>query len=101
MFWNAKFVDVVAKLELQAFIRDCQEIGLDPLQHRCRCFFDVDVDVSVASKLIPHCILSRVSLACVDDMNEIKRKQQFKVKVAFADDRPLLYNEINENGSSK
>ena len=44
MVWYAEFVDVVAKLELQAFIRDSQEIG---------------------------------------------------------DDRPLLYNEINENGSSK
>jgi hypothetical protein len=38
MVWNAEFVDVVAKLELQAFIRDCQEIGLDP--------FNIDVDVS-------------------------------------------------------
>ena len=78
MFWNAKFVDVVAKLELQAYIRDCQEIGLDPFNIDVDVSFDVDVDVSVASKLIPHCILSRVSLACADDMNEIKENSSSK-----------------------
>lgn len=38
------FVDVVAKLELQAFMRDCQEIDLDS--------FNLDVDVSVADSAL-------------------------------------------------